>query len=47
MAHEEREANDSLERIERQLAIEDALVKKITADKSLSMTQRRELIRRD
>jgi hypothetical protein len=44
MAHEEREANDSWDRIERQLALEDALAKKITADTSLSAAQRRELI---
>jgi len=45
MAHDERESNDSLDRIERQLALEDALTKKITADTSLSAAQRRELIR--
>lgn len=45
MAHEQREPTDSLDRIERQLAMEDALVKKITADTSLSMAQRRELLR--
>ena len=45
MAHDEREPNDSLDRIERQLALEDALAKKITADTSLSAAKRRELIR--
>jgi len=45
MAPEEREANDSLDRIERQLTLEHALTKKITADTSLSAAQRHELIR--